>query len=151
MRYYLAHPFESREEVRTWEVGAEKRLGIELVNPFYDVPRNDIKKLDVTKPMTREERQRQMVEAFGPDYYNPIVEGDLHLIATSNGVIAIMNDAVSIGTPMEIFYARVVLQKQVYVVHLTDKNRWHPWLQYYANRMFSGFAEFEKWWSENKL
>ena len=36
IRLYLAHPLLSRKWVRRAELNAEKQLGIELINPFYD-------------------------------------------------------------------------------------------------------------------
>ena len=46
VKLYLAHPFPSRDWVRRWEKNIEKRVGIELINPFYDAPRNDVRKID---------------------------------------------------------------------------------------------------------
>jgi hypothetical protein len=144
--FYLAHPFESRELVREWELGAEKRLGIELVNPFFDVPRADLPLLDVTKVMTREERQKALVETFGMEYGRAIVEPDLSHIRDCGGVVAVVTDDRMVGTPMEIFYTSYVLKRPVYIIHLSERNRWHPWLQYFSVKMFSGFADFEAWW-----
>ena len=45
--FYLAHPFEARKNVRKWELGFEKRTGINLFNPFYDGDeREDVEKAD---------------------------------------------------------------------------------------------------------
>ena len=54
--YYLAHPVRSRRSIRSWEIGFEERTGIKLLNPFYDVPRQDIEDLDnnVVNPRKKE-------------------------------------------------------------------------------------------------
>jgi hypothetical protein len=49
MKLYLAHPFLDRYEIRLWEDTFEYRTGIELVNPFYDVNREDIDLIDAGK------------------------------------------------------------------------------------------------------
>ena len=44
--YYLAHSLGSRFQIRKWELDFEDRAGVDLINPFYDIERENIRLLD---------------------------------------------------------------------------------------------------------
>ena len=46
MKYYLAHPFDSRKAMRQWELETEVQYDIEIINPFYDIGRCDVEPID---------------------------------------------------------------------------------------------------------
>ena len=134
---YLAHPFLTRRRMRKWELNFERKFGIELHNPFYDVDRPDIQKWDENK--------------FLKDYrYNPleanqIVHKDLAAInKIKDGIIAYIDGSMSYGTIMEIFAAAKMMTKDVYLI-VENGKEYHPWLQACATQIFTSLKDFEKW------
>lgn len=129
---YLAHPFDSRKSIRKWELKVEKKIDIDLINPFYDNPsRNDVLDIDAGR-MERYEVSPVL-----------IVERDLKLIGESDGVIAIIDGSLSYGTIMEIVYATIYI-KPVFIV-VTNGHIKHPWLQYHATESFESLHELRRW------
>ena len=134
LSFYLAHPFDSRKEVRKWELEFEKRTKIILVNPFYDTLRTDIEKIDAGRTERYEKLQP-----------TELVQRDIGYIATNNGIISIIkknNRGVSFGTPMEMVYAKI-LNKPCYLL-ITNQHENHPWLVYHSTRIFTKRAKLEK-------
>lgn len=129
--FYLAHPFDSRKYIREWELKVEKKFGIELCNPFYDVRRDDIVAIDANRT------DRYQVDPAA------IVRGDLTLIRKSKGIVAIIDGALSYGTIMEIVHG-CFLSKPVYII-VTNGHSQHPWIQYHAQKVFTTLKQFEKW------
>jgi len=129
-RYYFAHPWPSREAVRQKELEWESRYEIEIVNPFFDLNRDDVAAIDELR-ITR----RQL------DCHT-LVQRDLIAILSSDAVIAYINGDVSYGTIMEIFWAWVC-HKPVYLI-ITNGNDDHPWLRECAEEIFLSFDEFEQ-------
>ena len=134
---YLAHPLNIRHEAREWELGFEQRTGINLLNPFYDVPtRQDIYRLDAGEngPAIRRSKA-QCVK---------VVNADLNLIHRSDGIVAIVEKGQeSFGTPMEIFYNSVVLKRPTYII--TDTLRGHPWIKGLSTQTFRTYQDFEQY------
>lgn len=129
VRLYLAHPFPAREWVRRWELHTEKKIGIELINPFYDATRNDVRKIDSGR-----------AERYDVDPVS-IVEGDVELICGSDGVFAIVSGDLSYGTIMEMVYARNC-KKPVYSL-ITNGEEMHPWLRYHSKKIFTKLDDAE--------
>lgn len=130
--FYLAHALESRKEVREWELRLEKRTGISLINPFYDVPRPDIEAMDAGLAVP-------LISA------NEIVERDLGLVKkASDGLVAIIDNSSTVGTIMEIVYAKKVFHHPVYLIVTNGKEK-HHWLKYHADKIFTSKEEFEEW------
>lgn len=127
--FYLAHPFDSRFDVRKWELEIEQRYGLNICNPFYDITRDDIGSIDAGVSGRYEIDPRE------------IVERDLLAIAKMPALVAIVDGSTSYGTIMEIVYARG-LEKKIYIVCTNDHHR-HPWLRYHADRIFTSRLEFE--------
>ena len=139
LRLYLANPFLTRQRIREWELKMEAKYAIELVNPFYDTPRADIEKID----------NGENVRATRTDEKNvKLVAEDLKLMKECQGVLAIVNGALSYGTIMEIVYAGF-FGKHVFIV-VSNGQITHPWLQVHGTRLFSSFKEFEKCLKEDK-
>lgn len=129
---YLAHPFDSRKYIREWELKVEKKFDVELVNPFYDVTRDDVEKIDLGRA--------KRYEKLDPV---KLVRKDLAQIEEAMGVVAIIDGSLSYGTIMEIVYA-CYYRKPVYII-VTNGHIKHPWIQYHASGLFESFKEFEKW------
>ena len=130
MRYYLAHPYDSRKKVREWELGVEKRTGVELHNPFYDVDRKDIQDLDAGGV--------GRYDQLDPD---TLVVRDLGAIRDSDGMVAIVDGALSYGTIMEIVYGHMSCEPCFLIV--TNGHEKHPWLVYHSDKIFTSFEAFE--------
>jgi len=131
LSFYLAHPFDARKGIRIWELDFEKRTGINLMNPFYDVARKDVERIDAGR--TERYEKLQPIE---------LVQRDIGHIAINNGIISIINGDLSYGTIQEMVYAKI-LQKLNYLL-ITNKHENHPWLVYHSTRIFTKKAKLEK-------
>ena len=136
---YLAHNFNTRKLIRKWELKIEGKYNLVLDSPFYDNPcrAEEMKILDSMRDGSREQRNY-----LSKRNAKNIVEDDLDKIRKSDGILAFANDT-RIGTPMEIFFASRILKIPVYVI--TKKYSEHPWVKYFATRIFSSRLEFEKY------
>jgi len=134
LKYYLAHPFDARYRIRTWELQVEEQAAIELINPFYDAPdRSDVEEIDAG----RAERYERLVPS-------DLVRRDLQQIEQADGTVAIIDGSISYGTIMEIVYTRSVYRKPVYII-CTNGHHNHPWLRHHATHVFTSVEEFEQW------
>lgn len=127
--FYLAHPFDSRQGVREWELELEQKYNLNICNPFYDITRQDIESIDAG----RAERYN-----ITP---SEIVERDTAAIRGIPILVAIVDGSTSYGTIMEIVYA-YTMKKRVYII-CTNGHHKHPWLRYHADEIFTSFLEFE--------
>jgi nucleoside 2-deoxyribosyltransferase len=135
--FYLAHPIGTRQTIREWELEFEGIYPtLTILNPFYDampgVDRSLIHQMDKG-------------EATRFDITEPyeLVDMDLRMVSYCDGIIAYINGDPSYGTLFEVAEAKR-LGLIVYII-CTNGMHEHPWLQVYATRVFSGFAEFEKY------
>ncbi|MFA5313042.1 MAG: hypothetical protein WC375_06995 [Methanomassiliicoccales archaeon] len=127
MRLYLAHPIKYRHVVRRQELRFEERNpSIELINPFYDTDRTDIGLID-----------KGMLDRYGVDPI--IVERDLQLLRSCDGLLAVPCGHESYGTAMEVAYA-YMHGLPVYVIEQTELAR-HIWIRYHATKMFGSWDE----------
>ena len=128
-RFYLAHPFESREAIRAWELQIEQKHEVELFNPFYDIARREIDDIDSGR--------RGRYEIDPPT----IVHRDFANLAASDGVLAIIDGAISYGAIMEMVYANM-LGLKVYAI-ITNAHEKHPWLVYHSAGIWTSMEGFE--------
>jgi len=132
LRLYLAHNLNDRHEIRKIELELEKEFDIELLNPFYDVKREDIEEMDTGK-ITRWE--------FTLQQCREIVNRDLSGIDSCDGLLAIIKTP-SIGTTLEIAYAF----QHKKVIHIVSENfHSHPWLRVYADQRFVTIDDYKKY------
>lgn len=131
-RWYLAHPFDSREYVRKWQIRIQKLFGVFFINPFYCKYNNEI----------WNENDKSSREYYKGLRYKMIVEGDINAIGHSKGMVAIIDVNKSIGTKMEILHC-YQMHKPIYII-CTSGDELHPWLKYYATKIFKNFESFEK-------
>lgn len=136
MKGYLAHPFDTRHWVRKWEPLFEKGTGIELVNPFYDLTRDDIDPID----SGRADRYEHLIAS-------DIVERDVECIKACDFVVAFVTGDLSYGTIMEIVYA-YQYSIPVYII-CTNKHEAHPWLVYHARQVFTSIDKFVQYMRAN--
>jgi len=135
MKYYLAHPIKDRSWVRKKELVIESDTGIELVNPFYDDDRHDIS--DIDNGITHE---------FSIDIdFEKIVRNDLSHIDNSDGVVAVITESKTVGTIMELMYARMT-DKNVWIICMDNELFSHPWLRYVSDNKI--YRSFEEWRNE---
>lgn len=132
LKLYLAHPLDSRKQLREWELEIEKRLDIEIINPFYDTNRQDVEMID----SGRKKRYEKLDES-------KIVQRDVAEIAKSDGIIAMVTGDISYGTIQEMVYANI-LQKKVYSI-ITNGHENHPWLKYHSDEIFLNKKDFEEY------
>jgi len=134
---YLAHPFNSRKEIRSWEKKILKEYPeIKFINPFYN--KKSIEKFNLND-VSGEEYYKKL----GKDFFYQIVENDLDLIGSSDMVLAIVNRSLSYGTIMEMVYAHLHC-KELFII-CTNGHYNHPWFRYHATKIFKSFEEFEIW------
>ena len=140
---YLAHNFNTRKQIRKWELKMEGKYNINLDNPFYDNP-NRAKEMEVLDSM--KDGNRKQRDYLSKRSAESIVEDDLNKIRKSDGLLAIANNT-RIGTPMEIFFAGRILRIPVYIV--SKKYAKHPWIVQHATMTFSSTVLFEKFLEKN--
>lgn len=133
MELYLAHGYDNRKEVRSLELRLEAETGVDLINPFYDLDRDDIRAADLGEE-TRYERVERLVKSA-----REIVVRDLKAIQNSDGVLAMVHgtnnpDGIQVGTFQEIVYARMIYNIPVYC-YITNGHHNHPWLVYHADEV----------------
>lgn len=136
LEFYIAHPFNSREWVRKWQLKIQKELpNIKLTNPFYskykyDIEcwsKNDISGEDIYKKLNDKE----------------LIKRDLHLIGKQKtGVIYIVDGNISYGTIQEIVYAK--LFHKVVIGLVTNSHEKHPWLTFHSDKIFTKLNDLEK-------
>jgi nucleoside 2-deoxyribosyltransferase len=138
---YLAHPFDSRESVRKWELEMEKKFPmLNLVNPFYDTKRavpGLLERVD-KKIITKAEYYSEL-----EPHAKKVVIQDLEQISKASGTVAVVDGSSSYGTIMEIAHS-FLMNKPVYII-VTNGHIKHPWLQFHANELFESFEDFEKY------
>jgi nucleoside 2-deoxyribosyltransferase len=81
-------------------------------------------------PMRRDYRARELEPGIAAE----IVEGDFDDLHACDGVIVFF-DKPSVGTAMEVFYAKHTLRKPVVVIDASDKPL-SPWLIHHSDRQF---------------
>ncbi len=137
MRFYLAHPFDTRKIVRRMELLIEDVTGIELVNPFYDLDRNDVVQIDTGRAGRYEKLD-----------YTQLVLQDLEVIESCpDGLVAYIPwDCFQFGTPCECWYA-MEQGRPVYIISEQHYN--HPWIKFIARQsggeVFKGWGAFDEW------
>lgn len=144
LKLYLAHNFNDRFKIRKIERKLEKKYNIELVNPFYDIKRDDVRKIDKIGK-TRKELYGKM-QLWNEKMCESLVKRDLKAIRHSDGLFTIIFFP-SIGTPMEIISCAYFYRMPVYII--TKSHFAHPWLRYMAyisnGKIFKNLKEFKKW------
>ena len=128
-KFYLAHPFSTRKEMRVWELHLETHFEVDILNPFYDLDRDDVKAIDEgTRSVYSEDAKA-------------VVERDKAAISKCDAMIAYVDGSRSIGTFMEIGYAYDMGTP----VHLicTSGEQAHYWLKYHSDRVYLSLQEFE--------
>jgi len=147
-KYYMGHPFDSRFKMREWELEMEKELGIEIINPFFDVERDDRdvineKKVTLTTQATRKDRY-----GLSDEECMELVHRDTLLICYSDGMIAIIDGSLSYGTIQEMVYA-YDFGVPVYAV-ISNGHIGHPWLRYHSKETFESLEQLTAFLREVK-
>ena len=117
---YLCGPINGRttEDATNWR---------ELVKSLWDG--------DCLDPMRRDYRGRELE----PGIAQEIVAGDIDDLLACDGVLVFF-DKPSIGTSMEIFYAKHDLGRPVVVIDASDKPL-SPWLIHFSDRVVKSVPE----------
>lgn len=144
LKLYLAHNFDDRFKIRKIEKRLEKVYNIELLNPFYDVKRHDVRKLDEIG-ITRKEIYGK-IQLWNKKTCGLLVERDLKAIRQSDGLLTIIHSA-TIGTSMEIISCAYFYRMPVYII--TNTHYGHPWIKYMVyiskGKLFKNLKELEIW------
>ena len=70
------------------------------------------------------------------------------MIASSDGVVALITGDLSYGTVQEIVYAKI-LNRIVYII-CTNGHHNHPWIRYHSTKVFQTLEEFETFIKKEK-
>ncbi len=134
---YLAHPFDSKDLIREWQLNFQKKTKINLINPFYDIKKTISSETD----MNREDRYEQL---------NPkkLINRDVRQIQKNDGIVAIIDNSLSYGTIQEMVYAKFYL-KPVYSV-ISNGHHKHPWLVYHSTKIFQHLNSLENYFNDIK-
>ena len=131
MKFILHIRFDSRYDTREWELAFEERTGIKLINPFYDIVRQDFEQIDMVRAKGYEKLD-----------YDALVKRDLEQINKADGTLALVNGMKSFGTIMEMFYTKS--EKYPLYSVITNGEHNHPWLKYVSTDIFRCLGDFEK-------
>jgi len=129
---YLAHPLSSRHHMRKWELEMEDKYQVNIINPFYDLTFENVKKLD---------EGMELKEWMGQSS-DELVLDDIHVISGCDALIALIDGSTSYGTIMEIAYAHA-LGIKVYAV-VTNGYENHPWLMYHCDEIYIDLEDLEE-------
>ena len=133
--YYIAHPFESRQKTRKWQLKIEKKLNIKCFNAFYPVRFFEV--------YNKDDKSNKKYYKKIKNKYKQIVEEDIDYIKKSKAVIVIIDGKISYGTIQEMVYAKLN-NKKVYSI-ITNKQELHPWLVYHSDKIFTKYKHLEKY------
>jgi len=125
LNFYLAHPFPERASIREWELELEKKLDIDLYNPFFDGWESTTVEEYNNKAKSTEEFSK-----FIREHSSRIVTSDLDAIEKADGMIAYLPYP-SIGVSMEVFYCGWILKNPTLIYqpsYIYGKYERHPWL-----------------------
>jgi nucleoside 2-deoxyribosyltransferase len=140
---YLAHPFDSRHDMREWELLIEKYYPIDIINPFFDVEREDQNIVDEKDETLSSLATRKDRYGLTDEQCATLVRRDVMLISQSDGVIVIIDGSLSYGTIQEMVYA-FHWDVPVYSV-ITNGHIGHPWLRHHSRRTFLSLDELEEY------
>ena len=134
-RCYWAHPWTLRKELADWAetVNGSQEI-IQLIDPFHHNVRPEIQEQD--------RGERGHFEMSDDESYN-IVEQDLALLCSCDMAMAYVSNEVSVGTHMEIVYARKLYAIPVWVIGLDGLDR-HPWVIEHSEFIVQSLAEMEE-------
>ena len=138
MKLYLAHPFDARHRIREWELWIEEKTGIEIVNPFFDVERNDKELIDSKGATLESKDTRERRYGITDAQAAAIVERDVDQIENCDGIIAIVDGSLSYGTIQEMVYARIM--DKFCLSMISNGQSRHPWLRYHSTMIFESLA-----------
>lgn len=141
LRFYLAHPFDSRYRMRSWELRVEEELGIEIMNPFFDSPRPDQEIIDNLENTLSALTSREDRYGLTDEETKDLVFRDLYLISSCVGLIAIIDGSLSYGTIQEMVYA--TLYRIPVFALVTNGHSGHPWLRYHSTKIFEDLNQLE--------
>ena len=133
-KFYLAHPFESREYVLKWQEKLLEKVAIEIINPLHS---EDLYE-NYNKMNKSEKYLRKLKEPA-----REIVRRDKRLMRKADGLIGIVNEVESHGTTMKIEHAWD-LRKPVYLI-ITNDDHEHPWFYHSSDECFTTFEKFDRW------
>jgi hypothetical protein len=134
IKLYFTNQTVDRQLARTVELKIEQSCkNLILENPFYDGEAKELKGLD-----TKGKSDLSFDEICG---------ADLRKIRDSSGLLAYMSNDRDIGSNMEIAICSHSWGKPVYIIATTDNHFNHPWIQYFATRLFKNEDEFINWWN----
>lgn len=137
--FYLSHPEVSRKYVRKWELGFEERHPkIALINPFYDMPGEQEKRVKAADAGKRYDG--------GPGDAWRMTQNDYIAICYSRGIICVVDENAerSIGTIMEMVVARALAKNPKLLVCTHKKLVEHPWLKTHFHKIYESFEELEE-------
>jgi len=135
MKLYFTNQTIDRQKAREQELKIEEATGIELENPFYDGEAKEVKSLDSTGTTDLSADE--------------IVGMDLRKIREADGLLAYMSNDRDIGSCMEIAIAAHSWGKPVYIISPSEAHIDHPWIKYFAIRVFKSSYEFIKYAKEH--
>lgn len=137
LRLYLAHSFNLRKNIRNWELDFEKRTGIELVNPFYDIKNRQTAEKQAIRSEATNWRKIYPIKRLDE---KKLVITDIRNMIYSDGVVAVLGKD-SYGTPMEMVYAKL-WGRNVYTWARNGGEN-HPWIKFHSDYLTSRLGDLE--------
>jgi len=148
--FYIAHTFNQRHFVRDELVPKLQALGIRTMNPFYREDgshksnRPEVELADELEEKYKEnpERAKKFIRRLKKNF-DDIVDTDLDMIFTADGIIAYMPNS-STGTTCEIWTCGgifewlakrgivlpIFMDRPVFLITTSERLHMHPWIKY---------------------
>lgn len=136
-RFYFANQFANRHRALALQKNLQWYYEMELVNPFYDAQRDDIRKFD------KAEASGQLLPLRTVEDCRQIMFNDLTMIADLDGIVCVLYDHEVIGSFMEIFYCSYVLKLPVYLICYEKSIREHLWIRALCYKIFDSEEAFK--------
>jgi hypothetical protein len=141
--FYYANQFKNRHIALELQKELEYYHGLRLVNPFYDMQREDIIAIDEA------ERSHVILPLRTIDSCRQTMLNDLEIISECDGIVCILYDHDVIGSFMETFYASYVLKIPVYLICYDRTIREHLWIRALCWKIFETVEDFKSYVRDN--
>ena len=139
MKIYLAHAFDARHKVKEWQESLDLPNHT-FINPFYDIERDDIDKIDHLGISRRNIEDGTWIA--DPE---KIVKRDIRALYLCCTIMVLLDSNKTIGTHMEMTYAYL---GGLNVHAICEASEFHPWVQYHATTTFLSLDEYTEYLKE---
>ncbi len=123
---YLSHPRESMDYVRKWELEFERRSGINLLNPFFEISRENS---DI------DQNEKDATKAHKILNGSTVDDELIFILKGRRGLLTIIDGNYTLGASMEMVYAKL-FGKPAHTL-VTNGYENHPWVVRHSSEIYT--------------